>query len=174
MTGILPRLVQTDEPAPASVLVGTLGKSPLIDRLVEAGKLDASSVSGQWESYLIATVDGCLVIAGSDKRGTIYGIIMGTSHHEPMMRAHKEYTRRRDEVGEWNYATNKTRLDRFFRDGLERNRTYDNLITIGMRGDEENMQTLAKVVEGQRAIISEVYGRPASEVPQLWAIFTEV
>lgn len=184
MTGILPRLVQTDEPAPASVLVGTLGKSPLIDRLVEAGKLDASSVSGQWESYLIATVDDCLVIAGSDKRGTIYGIIMGTSHHEPMMRAHKEYTRRRDEVGEWNYATNKTRLDRFFRDGLERNRTYDNLITIGMRGDgdvamgkgddEENMQTLAKVVEGQRAIISEVYGRPASEVPQLWAIFTEV
>lgn len=294
VTGILPRLVQTDEPAPASVLVGTLGKSPLIDRLVEAGKLDASSVSGQWESYLIATVDDCLVIAGSDKRGTIYGIydlsekigvspwywwadvparrstslyveggryvqpspkvkyrgifindewpsfggwasakfgglnskmyahlfelllrlranyfwpamwatafneddpenpaladrygiIMGTSHHEPMMRAHKEYTRRRDEVGEWNYATNKTRLDRFFRDGLERNRTYDNLITIGMRGDgdvamgkgddEENMQTLAKVVEGQRAIISEVYGRPASEVPQLWAIFTEV
>lgn len=184
MTGILPRLVQTDEPAPASVLVGTLGKSPLIDRLVEAGKLDASSVSGQWESYLIATVDGCLVIAGSDKRGTIYGIIMGTSHHKPMMRAHKEYTRRRDEVGEWNYATNKTRLDRFFRDGLERNRTYDNLIIIGMRGDgdvamgkgddEENMQTLAKVVEGQRAIISEVYGRPASEVPQLWAIFTEV
>lgn len=184
MTGILPRLVQTDEPAPASVLVGTLGKSPLIDRLVEAGKLDASSVSGQWESYLIATVDDCLVIAGSDKRGTIYGIIMGTSHHEPVMRAHKEYTRRRDEVGEWNYATNKTRLDRFFRDGLERNRTYDNLITIGMRGDgdvamgkgddEENMQTLAKVVEGQRAIISEVYGRPASEVPQLWAIFTEV
>lgn len=151
---------------------------------MEAGKLDASSVSGQWESYLIATVDGCLVIAGSDKRGTIYGIIMGTSHHEPMMRAHKEYTRRRDEVGEWNYATNKTRLDRFFRDGLERNRTYDNLITIGMRGDgdvamgkgddEENMQTLAKVVEGQRAIISEVYGCPASEVPQLWAIFTEV
>ena len=145
---------------------------------MEAGKLDASSVSGQWESYLIATVDGCLVIAGSDKRGTIYGIIMGTSHHEPMMRAHKEYTRRRDEVGEWNYATNKTRLDRFFRDGLERNRTYDNLITIGMRGDgdvamgkgddEENMQTLAKVVEGQRAIISEVYGRPASEGPQLW------
>lgn len=294
VTGILPRLVQTDEPAPASVLVGTLGKSPLIDRLVKAGKLDASSVSGQWESYLIATVDDCLVIAGSDKRGTIYGIydlsekigvspwywwadvparrstslyveggryvqpspkvkyrgifindewpsfggwasakfgglnskmyahlfelllrlranyfwpamwatafneddpenpaladrygiIMGTSHHEPMMRAHKEYTRRRDEVGEWNYATNKTRLDRFFRDGLERNRTYDNLITIGMRGDgdvamgkgddEENMQTLAKVVEGQRAIISEVYGRPASEVPQLWAIFTEV
>lgn len=39
VTGILPRLVQTDEPAPASVLVGTLGKSPLIDRLVEQASL---------------------------------------------------------------------------------------------------------------------------------------
>ena len=68
--------------------MGTLGKSPLIDRLVEAGKLDASSVSGQWESYLIATVDGCLLIAGSDKRCTIYGIIMGTSHLYPLLRAH--------------------------------------------------------------------------------------
>ena len=33
-----------------------------------------------------------------------YGIVMGTSHHEPMMRAHKEYTKRREEVGAWDYA----------------------------------------------------------------------
>ena len=50
----------------------------------------------------------------------------------------------------------------------------DGDVAMGKGDDEENMQTLAKVVEGQRAIISEVYGRPASEVPQLWAIFTEV
>ena len=59
----------------------------------------------------------------------MYGIIMGTSHHEPMMRAHKEYTRRRDEVGAWNYATNKARLDSFFTAGLRRNKVYDNLFT---------------------------------------------
>ena len=113
-----------------------------------------------------------------------YGIVMGTSHHEPMMRAHKEYTTRRDAVGPWDYSVNKERLDQFFEDGLRRNRNYDNLITIGMRGDgdvamgdgddEDNMKTLKDVITGQREIIERVYGCPASEVPQLWAIFTEV
>ncbi len=112
------------------------------------------------------------------------GIVMGTSHHEPMMRAHKEYVYRKDSIGEWDYSTNKANLDRFFEEGLERNKNFDNLITIGMRGDgdvamgkgndEDNMKTLKDVVEGQREIIERVYKKPASEVPQLWAIFTEV
>lgn len=112
------------------------------------------------------------------------GIVMGTSHHEPMMRAHKEYVYRKDSIGAWDYATNKANLDRFFEEGLERNKAYDNLITIGMRGDgdvamgngndEDNMKTLKDVVNGQREIIERVYKKPASEVPQLWAIFTEV
>lgn len=112
------------------------------------------------------------------------GIVMGTSHHEPMMRAHKEYVYRKDSIGAWDYATNKANLDRFFEEGLERNKAYDNLITIGMRGDGDvamgngndvdNMKTLKDVVDGQREIIERVYKKPASEVPQLWAIFTEV
>lgn len=112
------------------------------------------------------------------------GIVMGTSHHEPMMRAHKEYTTRRDEVGPWDYSVNPSRLDRFFTEGLQRNKDYENIITIGMRGDgdvamgagndAENMKTLRKVIDSQRRIISRVYGKKASEVPQLWAIFTEV
>jgi len=64
-----------------AVLVGTLGKSALIDALVAAGKLDVAPVRGQWESYTLQTVSDpmpgvaeALVIAGSDKRGTIYGI----------------------------------------------------------------------------------------------------
>ena len=36
------------------------------------------------------------------------------------------------------------------------------------------MKTLKDVVNGQREIIERVYKKPASEVPQLWAIFTEV
>ncbi len=112
------------------------------------------------------------------------GIVMGTSHHEPMMRAHKEYVYRKDSIGEWDYSTNKTRLDQFFEEGLKRNKNFDNIITIGMRGDgdvamgkgndEENIKTLKDVVDGQREIIERVYKKPASEVPQLWAIFTEV
>lgn len=58
----------------ASVIVGTIGKSRIIDRLVKQKKIDVGEVKDQWESYLIDVVDGNLVIAGSDRRGTIYGI----------------------------------------------------------------------------------------------------
>ncbi len=112
-----------------------------------------------------------------------YGIVMGTSHHEPMMRAHKEYVYRKDSIGAWDYATNKANLDRFFHEGLDRNKRYENLVTIGMRGDgdvamgsgddDENMRVLLDVIAGQRAIIGDVYGAPDA-VPQLWAVFTEV
>lgn len=112
------------------------------------------------------------------------GIVMGTSHHEPMMRAHKEYVVRKDSVGPWDYSVNSERLDRFFHDGLERNKNYENIITIGMRGDGDvamgdgndsaNIATLRKVIEAQRRLIGDVYGKPCGEVPQLWAIFTEV
>lgn len=120
----------------------------------------------------------------SPKVADEYGIVMGTSHHEPMMRAHKEYTRRRNEIGPWDYAKNPGRIEKFFRDGLERNRDYDNIITIGMRGDgdvamgtgndADNMATLKDVIAAQRRIIKDVYGKDPKNVPQLWAIFTEV
>ena len=275
------------------IIVGTISKSSIIDGLIKKKKIDVSKVKGQWESYLIDMVDGNLIIAGSDKRGTIYGIyeisqrigvspwywmadapvkhqdevwyeggriiqpspkvkyrgifindewpsfgtwctnhfgginskayahifelllrlkanyfwpamwdsafneddeesprlademgiVMGTSHHEPMMRSHQEYLRRKQSVGAWDYASNKERVDKFFREGMERNKDYDNLVTIGMRGDgdvamgngddKENIKTLGKVIEGQRKIIKDIYGREDA-VPQLWAIFTEV
>ena len=298
VTGITAPVVENNSLTSAfspltSVYVGTIGKSRLIDRLIKQKKIDVKDVQGQWESYLIDVVDGNLVIAGSDKRGTIYGIyeisqrigvspwyymadapvkhqdevwydggrivqpspkvkyrgifindewpsfggwctnkfgginskayahifelllrlkanyfwpamwgtnfneddpesprlademgiVMGTSHHEPMMRSHREYLQRKEQVGPWDYASNKERVDKFFREGMERNKAYDNLVTIGMRGDgdvamgkgddQENIKTLEKVIEGQRKIIKDIYGRPDA-VPQLWAIFTEV
>ena len=277
----------------ASILVGTIGKSRLIDGLVKQKMLDVSKVRGQWESFVIDVVDSNLVVAGSDKRGTVYGIyeisqrigvspwywwadvpvkhqdevywkdgrfvqpspkvkyrgifindewpsfggwctnqfggvnakayahlfelllrlkanyfwpamwatafneddpesprlademgiVMGTSHHEPMMRSHQEYLRRKEQVGPWDYSINKQRIDQFFMEGMQRNKAYDNLVTIGMRGDgdvamgkgddEDNMKTLREVIKGQRSIIKQVYGREDA-VPQLWAIFTEV
>ncbi len=113
-----------------------------------------------------------------------YGIVMGTSHHEPMMRAHREYVRRKDKIGPWDYVTNKENVKNFFIEGLENNKGRESIITIGMRGDgdspmgkgndEENMVVLKDVIRDQRQIIEDVYGKKASEVPQLWAIFTEV
>ncbi len=63
------------------IIIGTLGQSKLIDQLSAQGKLDTSGITGQWESYALQVVtnplpnvDRALVIAGSDRRGTIYGI----------------------------------------------------------------------------------------------------
>ena len=57
-----------------AILIGTIGKSRIIDKLVKQKKLDVKQVRGQWEAFVIDVVDGSLVVAGSDKRGTIYGI----------------------------------------------------------------------------------------------------
>jgi len=64
-----------------AIIIGTIGKSPVIDQLIRAHKIDAAQISGKWESFLIQVVpqplpgvQNALIIAGSDKRGTIYGI----------------------------------------------------------------------------------------------------
>lgn len=82
ITGRKPVLKQTTTNLSGNaVLVGTLGRSPVIDRLVKEGQLDVRDVQGQWESFVITTVPDplpCLrrglVIAGSDRRGTAYGV----------------------------------------------------------------------------------------------------
>ena len=109
------------------------------------------------------------------------GVIMGTSHHEPMARNHQEYARRRGEWGPWNYQKNQTKLDQFFREGIERMKGTDDIVTIGMRGDgdeamseDADTKLLQRIVENQRKIIKQVTGRPAKETPQVWALYKEV
>lgn len=107
-----------------------------------------------------------------------YGIVIGTSHHEPMMRAHDEW--RRYGTGPWNYDSNSTRLKTFWRTGVQR-AVNEKIITVGMRGDGDEPMTretatglLERIVADQRQIISDVTGKPASETPQLWALYKEV
>ena len=109
------------------------------------------------------------------------GIMMGTSHHEPMARNHQEYARRRKDWGAWNYSTNKQNLDRFFREGIERMKNTDDIVTIGMRGDGDeamgnstDTKLLENIINNQRRIIKEVTKRPAKETPQIWALYKEV
>lgn len=109
------------------------------------------------------------------------GVVIGTSHHEPMARNHQEWARNRREYGAWNYASNQKVIDQFFREGIERIKGTNDLVTIGMRGDgdeamseDTNVKLLEKVVENQRKIIEEVTGRPAKETPQVWALYKEV
>ncbi len=304
VTGKKPTLITNNESADFEIIIGTLGKSKQINKLVSSKKLDVKNLEGKWESFVIATVPNptknsknSLVIVGSDKRGTIYGIyelskqlgvspwywwadvpakkrisayvksgiyasgepkvkyrgifindeapcftgwtnekfggvnskmythmfelllrlranylwpamwgnafneddpenprladeygiVMGTSHHEPMMRAQKEWGNHRKEYGngEWNYKTNAEGLKKFWEDGLERNKNYEQVITMAMRGDgdlpmtdagsaEENFRLLEKIFADQRAIIEKVTGKPAKETPQIWALYSEV
>lgn len=277
----------------AGVLIGTIGHSEAIDNLVRKGVIDGKDLRGKTEKYVVQTVGEQLVIAGSDRRGTIYGvyelssqigvspwyywadtpilhhddiyikrgvytdgepavryrglflndeapclttwvkntfstnhgdhnfyakvfelilrlkgnmlwpamwgwafyaddplnsptademgIIIGTSHHEPMARDHEEWTRAHGSLGAWDYSTNKTNLDRFFRYGVERTKGTEDIITIGMRGDGDeamgegtNTKLLLDIVRNQRKIISEVTGKPAGKTPQMWALYKEV
>ncbi|GAB3554883.1 glycosyl hydrolase 115 family protein [Spirosoma fluminis] len=112
------------------------------------------------------------------KAADTYGIVIGTSHHEPLMRAHDEW--RRVGGGQWNYETNKEKLQQFWRDGIRR-ATNEKIVSIGMRGDgdaplsrETATTLLERIVADQRDIISDVTGKPASETPQLWALYKEV
>ena len=109
------------------------------------------------------------------------GIIMGTSHHEPMARNHQEYARHRQQWGPWNYQTNQQKLDQFFREGIERMKGTEDIVTIGMRGDgdeamseDADTKLMERIVENQRKIIKEVTGKPANKTTQVWALYKEV
>lgn len=299
-----------------SIVIGTIDKSNTIKTLVKNKKIDGSLLKGKTEKYIITMVDHQMVIAGSDKRGTIYGIyefakqigvspwhwwadvpaekhdeiyvkqgvytdgepvvryrgiflndeapclsgwvkekfpdsecptanpalakgfnsnfyekvfelllrlkgnylwpamwgnafyaddtrnselanemgiMMGTSHHEPMARNHQEWARHRQENGPWDYATNQKVIDDFFREGIRRAKNNEDLITIGMRGDgdtglggkeghddeyvsqdEYNKRLMEKIFKNQRQIIKEETGKPAEKRQQVWALYKEV
>ncbi|WP_037316968.1 glycosyl hydrolase 115 family protein [Salegentibacter sp. Hel_I_6] len=108
-----------------------------------------------------------------------YGVVISTSHHEPLMRAHVEWDRYGE--GDWNYETNPEQLQKFWREGMERTGENESIVTIGMRGDGDEAMTegtaiglLEGIVEDQREIIAEVTGKPAEETPQVWALYKEV
>lgn len=285
-------LKKADTARPA-ILVGTIGHSAAIDQLVKQKRINGNLLKGKREKFIITLIDGQLVIAGSDRRGTIYGIyelsqqmgvspwydwadvpvehhdsifvnkgiytdgepavryrgiflndeapcltswvkntygtgygdhrfyqrvfelvlrlrgnmmwpamwgwafyaddpenektademgvVMSTSHHEPMARNHQEYARNRKGWGPWNYQKNKTNLQKFFREGIERMKGTEQIVTIGMRGDgdeamsaEADTKLMTNIINDQRKIIADVTGRKASETPQVWALYKEV
>ncbi|MGI4734723.1 MAG: glycosyl hydrolase 115 family protein [Janthinobacterium lividum] len=108
-----------------------------------------------------------------------YGIVMGTSHHEPMLRAQQEW--KRYGHGPWNYQTNDTTLRHFWRQGIRNMGTHESIVTVGMRGDGDepmsegsNIKLLEKIVADQRQILAEETHKPAEQTPQLWALYKEV
>lgn len=285
-------LKKADTARPA-IIVGTIGHSAAIDQLVKQKRINGNLLKDKREKFIITLIDGQLVIAGSDRRGTIYGIyelsqqmgvspwydwadvpiehhdsifvnkgiytdgepavryrgiflndeapcltswvkntygtgygdhrfyqrvfelvlrlrgnmmwpamwgwafyaddaenektademgvVMSTSHHEPMARNHQEYARNRKGWGPWNYQKNKANLQKFFHEGIERMKGTEQIVTIGMRGDgdeamsaEADTKLMTNIINDQRKIIADVTGRKASETPQVWALYKEV
>jgi hypothetical protein len=108
-----------------------------------------------------------------------YGIVMGTSHHEPMLRSQQEW--KRFGSGPWNYQTNRAVLDSFWTKGMENMDNHESIVTIGMRGDGDkpmeehsNIELLERIVSDQRDIIAKVTGKAPALTPQSWALYKEV
>ena len=113
------------------------------------------------------------------KSADAYGIVIGTSHHEPLMRAHEEW-KYFGNGKKWNYDSTEAGLKEFWRGGMQR-AWNEKIVTVGMRGDGDEPMSretatalLERIVKDQRQIITEVTGKPASETPQLWALYKEV
>jgi hypothetical protein len=107
------------------------------------------------------------------------GVVLGTSHHEPLMRAHVEWDRYGE--GAWNYETNPEVLRKFWREGMERTKGQEKVVTLAMRGDgdeamseDTNIELLEQIVKDQRKLIADVTGKPVEETPQVWALYKEV
>ncbi len=123
------------------------------------------------------------------KLATELGITIGQSHHEPLMRASEEWDKvKTDEnnVGygkDWNYYTNEQGLYRYWEDGVERDKDFKHMITIGMRGErdtmmlgenstiQENVELLRKIITDQKKIISD---KGCDHMPKMLALYKEV
>ncbi|WP_301092593.1 glycosyl hydrolase 115 family protein [Bacteroides acidifaciens] len=107
------------------------------------------------------------------------GIVMGTSHHEPMALAQQDWKRRGK--GEWDYNHNAKELRNFWTSGMERVKNWETVVTVGMRGDGDepmsegaNISLLENIVKDQRKIIETVTKKKAKNTPQVWALYKEV
>ncbi len=112
-----------------------------------------------------------------------YGIVMGSSHAEPMLR---------NNVGEWsaphsdyNYIANRDGVLGYWDERMRSNGEYENIYTLGMRGihdsnmvgprtDEERIQTLERIFRDQRGLIAEHVGPEVGEAPQMFCAYKEV
>ncbi|MBR5349142.1 MAG: glycosyl hydrolase 115 family protein [Lachnospiraceae bacterium] len=117
------------------------------------------------------------------------GVIMGTSHHEPLCRAGLEWQRDYKQYGNdstWSFITNSDAITRFWEDGVQRNRAFENVITIGMRGENDskllaadatladNINVIQKAILAQDEILQKAFFDDLNGVPRMLAIYKEV
>lgn len=119
-----------------------------------------------------------------------YGVVMGASHHEPCLRQGEEYKylRGKDSIygDAWNFRTNEEGITRFWADGLKRSGKFENVITVGMRGEADtaimgkeatfadNINLLRDVIRTQNRLIKEHVNPDLDQVPRMLALYKEV
>lgn len=113
-----------------------------------------------------------------------FGIFIGTSHCEPMMRnTNGEW--KRDGVGEYDYVHNSAHVLSFWEQRVKEVAELDNLYTLGMRGVhdgamngaktiEEQKAVLTKVLKDQRDLLTKYVNKDVTQVPQVFIPYKEV
>ncbi len=121
-----------------------------------------------------------------------YGVIWSFSHHEPCLRASEEWDKVRGEDSvygnAWDFRVNREGLLRYWGDALRSRGHYENMITIGMRGERDsallgegspvrdNVALLKEIISAQRGLIRELeeQGQIREHAPQMLAVYKEV
>jgi hypothetical protein len=113
-----------------------------------------------------------------------YGIVMGTSHQEPMLRSQQEWDRRYFKtLGHWNYIKYPDTLVNFWREGIRRNKNYESVITMGLRGANDtdmggdlksNIAMVEGIVAKQQKILREEMNPDITKTPQMWCLYKEI
>ena len=118
------------------------------------------------------------------------GIVMSNSHHEPCLRHSEEWDLIKGDDTEygsaWNFSKNREGLINYWRGGLKRNGKFENVVTMGMRGErdsevlgreatlQDNIDYLKDVITVQNNLIKETISEDLTSVPRMLAIYKEV
>lgn len=118
------------------------------------------------------------------------GVVMGASHHEPCCRQGEEYRYLRGPKSiygdAWNFLSNEKGITKFWEDGLKRSGKFENVITVGMRGEQDtaimgkdatlkdNIDLLRKVLCTQNKLIKKYVNKDLDQVPRMLALYKEV
>ena len=112
----------------------------------------------------------------SDATADMYGIVIGTSHTEPMMRWTKEQSLFLD--GVWSWSTNQENVTEFMREGAERAAPYEHVWTLGMRGLGDtasptlDASSLSQIIGVEQQILMDTFNRSnISDIPQMWCLY---
>ncbi|WP_408070838.1 glycosyl hydrolase 115 family protein [Butyrivibrio sp. JL13D10] len=138
-----------------------------------------------WNSSFSQDGPGLLNAELADK----LGVIMGLSHHEPMCRSGVEWQRQYKNYSDdntWSFLSNTEGITKFWEDGVNRNKAFENVITIGMRGEadsklmpedatlKDNIDVVKKAIKVQDELIKKNVNADIDKVPRMLAIYKEV